>query len=315
MGDIDAQRLIVVTQANNELLDGLEFPIGKLVPEELGSLVLDVKIHPGMMEEIEPVELQLYDHNLKKLKSVHEQLHFSPKRRPSFQLVMKMLDNGELGSHGNADGKVQSGETIALRFKIANTGEKPVPELLLKIRGTEGSFRINRGKIVLKNLLPDNEQKDFLLFQTLTGVKTLGKISLEMLDIKSGTPKIKHLWDLKNLLPEKPVVTPEFTGLKWQDVDGNSVEGETALQSLVLSGKVKNAADMRDVFVHLNDEKVFYSANYDTRDGTENQLGNNSKYPFKTVLNLEPGKNKISVFSRNRYGFTSEHRIRIFRRQ
>ena len=315
VGDIDAQRLIVVIRANNELLDGLEFPIGKLVPEELGSRILDVKILPGMMEEIEPVELQLYDHNLKKLKSVHEQLHFSPKRRPSFQLVMKMLDNGELGSHGNADGKVQSGETIALRFKIANTGEKPVPELLLKIRGTEGSFKINRGKIVLKNLLPDNEQKDFLLFQTLTGVKKLGKISLEMLDTKSGTPKITHLWDLKNLLPEKPVVTPEFTGLKWQDFDGNSVEGETALQSLVLSGKVKNAADMRDVFVHLNDEKVFYSANYDTRDGTKNQLGNNSKYPFKTVLNLEPGKNQISVFSRNRYGFTSERKIRIFRRQ
>jgi len=246
---------------------------------------------------------------------VHEQLYFSPKRRPSFQLVMKMLDNGELGSHGNADGKVQSGETIALRFKIANTGEKPVPELLLKIRGTEGSFKINRGKVVLKNLLPDNEQKDFLLFKPLKGVKKLGKISLEMLDTKSGTPKITHLWDLKNLLPEKPVVTPEFTGLKWQDVDGNSVEGETAMQSLVLSGKVKNAGDMRDVFVHLNDEKVFYSANYDTRDGTKKQLGNNSKYPFKTVLNLEPGKNQISVFSRNRYGFTSERRIRISRRQ
>ena len=136
-----------------------------------------------------------------------------------------------------------------------------------------------------------------------------------MLDIKSGAPKITHLWDLKNLLPEKPVVTPEFTGLKWQDIDGNSVEGETVLQSLVLSGKVKNAADVRDVFVHLNDEKVFYSANYETHGGTKNQQVDNVKYPFKTMLNLEPGKNQISIFSRNRYGFTSERRLRIFRRQ
>ena len=67
LGDIDAQRLIVVTRANNELLDGLEFPIGKLVPKELASSILDVKISSGMMEEIEPIELQLYDYNLKKL--------------------------------------------------------------------------------------------------------------------------------------------------------------------------------------------------------------------------------------------------------
>ena len=314
VGDIDAQRLIVLTRASNELLDGLEFPIGKLLPGEQGSCILYVKTPPGMMEEIEPVELLLFDHNLKMIKSVQKQLYFSTKRRPSFQLEMKMLDNGEFGSHGNSDGKVQSGETIALRFKIVNTSEKPVPELLLKIRGTEGSFKINRGKIVLKNLLPENEQKDFFLFQTLTGVKNFGKISLEMLDTNSGTPKIKFLWNLKNPLPEKHVVTPEFSELKLQDFVGNAVEGETALPSLILSGKVKNEADLRDVFVHLNNEKVFYFANDDTHDGTKYQLETNAKYHFKTVLNIVPGKNHISVFSRNRYGFTTEHRIRISRR-
>ena len=81
-----------------------------------------------------------------------------------------------------------------------------------------------------------------------------------MIDTKSGTPKIVHRWNLQHTLPEQTVVTPKFSRLKWQDLDGNAVLGETELQSLILRGKVSNAADVRDVFVHLNDEKVFYSA-------------------------------------------------------
>ena len=92
---------------------------------------------------------------------------FRSKRIPSFQMAMKIHDDGELGSQGNGDGKVQSGEIIALAFKLVNKGRETVPELLLRIRGTEGSFRVNRGKLMLKNLEPDHEQTDYFLFKTL----------------------------------------------------------------------------------------------------------------------------------------------------
>ena len=315
VGEHAAQRLIVVTKSGNVLLDGLEFPIGKLPPDSIDSRTISVKISSGMMEETEPVELELFDHNLKKLKSVRLQLHFSPKRISSFKLKMKIFDNGKFGSQGNGDGKVQAGETIAFVFKLANKGKKTVPELLLKIRGTEGSFRIIRGKILLKNLEPESKQKDYFLFQTLTNAGTLGKISMEMVDTKSGIPKIVHSWNLKNTLPEQTVLTPEFSGLKWQDLNGNPVKGETKLKSLILSGKVRNAVDVRDVFVHLNDEKVFYSANFDTAEGSTVPSDVNKELQFSTVLKLVPGKNLISVFSRNRHGFTSERRLRILRRQ
>jgi len=296
-------------------LDGLEFPLGLLGPDSTAEQTLKVKYFAGMMEETEPLELELFDQNLKKLKSVRLKLHFSPKRIPSFRLAMKIYDNGELGSQGNGDGKVQSGEIIALAFKLANKGKKTVPELLLKIRGTEGSFRINRGKLMLKNLEPDHEQKDYFIFQTLKDTRTLGKISLEMVDTKSGAPKIVNRWNLQDTLPEQMMVTPNFSGLKWQDLNGNLVLGETALQSLILRGKVSNAADVRDVFVHLNDEKVFYSANLNHLEDSPDQQPDNEEFRFSTLLELVPGKNQISVFSRNRYGFTSERRLRILRRQ
>jgi len=314
-GELAGQRLLVVTKSGNVLLDGLEFPLGLLGPDSTAEQTLKVKYFAGMMEETEPLELELFDQNLKKLKSVRLKLHFSPKRIPSFRLAMKIYDNGELGSQGNGDGKVQSGEIIALAFKLANKGKKTVPELLLKIRGTEGSFRINRGKLMLKNLEPDHEQKDYFIFQTLKDTPTLGKISLEMVDTKSGAPKIVNRWNLQDTLPEQMMVTPNFSGLKWQDLNGNLVLGETALQSLILSGKVSNAADVRDVFVHLNDEKVFYSANLNHLEDSPDQQPDNEEFRFSTLLELVPGKNQISVFSRNRYGFTSERRLRILRRQ
>ena len=93
---------------------------------------------------------------------------------------MKIFDNGEFGSEGNGDGKVQSGETIALSFKITNMSKKLIPELMFYIKGTEGSFRINRGKIVLKNLYPEIDQKDFFLFQVKSNSSRLGKIIMEM---------------------------------------------------------------------------------------------------------------------------------------
>ena len=314
-GELAGQRLLVVTKSGNVLLDGLEFPLGLLGPDSTAEQTLKVKYFAGMMEETEPLELELFDQNLKKLKSVRLKLHFSPKRIPSFRLAMKIYDNGELGSQGNGDGKVQSGEIIALAFKLANKGKKTVPELLLKIRGTEGSFRINRGKLMLKNLEPDHEQKDYFIFQTLKDTRTLGKISLEMVDTKSGAPKIVNRWNLQDTLPEQMMVTPNFSGLKWQDLNGNLVLGETALQSLILRGKVSNAADVRDVFVHLNDEKVFYSANLNHLEDSPDQQPDNEEFRFSTLLELVPGKNQISVFSRNRYGFTSERRLRILRRQ
>ena len=93
---------------------------------------------------------------------------------------MKIFDNGKFGSEGNGDGKVQSGETIALSFKITNMSKKLIPKLMFYIKGTEGSFRINRGKIVLKNLYPEIDQKDFFLFQVKSNSRRLGKIIMEM---------------------------------------------------------------------------------------------------------------------------------------
>ena len=123
---------------------------------------------------------------------------------------MKIYDNGEFGSKGNSDGKVQSGEIFALSFKITNLSKKTIPKLMLNIKGTEGSFRINRGKIVLKNLYPEIGQKDFFLFQVKNNSSRLGKIIMEMNAKNSGAPKIYKLWLLDNILTDENILTPVF---------------------------------------------------------------------------------------------------------
>ena len=41
---------------------------------------------------------------------------------------------------------------------------------------------------------------------------------------------------------------------------------------------------------------------------------NDQILPFKTVINLSPGINRISIFSRGLHGFTSERKLRMLRR-
>ena len=266
------------------------------------------------MDETEPLEMTIFDHNFQEIKSIKGQLRFPEKPVIFFRVNMKIYDNGKFGSEGNSDGKVQSGETIAFSFKITNLSKQPIPELIFNIKGTEGSFRINRGKVVLKNLYPEIDQKDFFLFQVKSDSSRLGKIIMEMNLKNSGAPKISKLWVLDNPLPESQVLTPVFVDLKWQDLEGNIVKGETQLKTLLLSGKVRNAVEIRDLYVHQNDKKIFYKANLNHPDGHGDLVNNDQVFPFKTLINLSPGTNHISVFSRGRHGFTSERKLRMLRR-
>jgi len=311
VGKIIGQRLIVVTKASNVLLDGLEFPIGKLSPGEELSRTISVKFSPGMMQEVEPFEMVLYDQNIKKLKTLHSQLNFFPKGNTSFMLSTKIFDNGVLGSMGNGDGIVQPGETIALSFNVVNQGEIVVPELLLKIKGAEGSFRINRGKILLKELVPGNENKDYFIFQALSSNKNMGKIRMEMIDTKSSNPKIFRSWNLNKKFAEQKEFTPFFDSLKIKDVDGNILKGKTNFDSIILTGGINNPDNLSDIFVHLNNEKIFYSANIKSRNKIKDYLFRNKQFQFSTKIKLLPGINIISVFARNNLGMTSERRIRI----
>ena len=185
---------------------------------------------------------------------------------------------------------------------------------MFNIKGTEGSFRINRGKIVLTNLYPEIDQKDFFLFQVESDSNRLGKIIMEMYSKNSGAPKISKLWVLDNPLSEEQVLTPVFVDLKWQDLDGNIVKGDTQLNTLMFSGKVRNAGEVSDIYVHQNDKKIFYKANLNHHYGYAYQIDNYQVYQFKTVINLSPGINQISVFSRGRHGFTSERKLRMLKR-
>jgi len=166
----------------------------------------------------------------------------------------------------------------------------------------------------LTNLYPGKIQKDFFLFLMKSDSNRLGKIIMEINAKNSGAPKISKLWLLDNILTDKQVLTPVFFDLKWQNLDGKIVKGETQEDTLMLSGKVRNAGEVNDLYIHLNDKKIFYQANLNPQVNFKDKIDNSQVFQFKTVINLLPGKNKISVFSRGRHGFTSEHKLRMLSR-
>jgi len=315
IGNLIAHRLIAVVKSSNVLLDGLEFPLGKILPGENSSQQINVKYNIGIMEETEPVEIRLFDQNFNQLKSVRKNLNFSPKTNPLFRFSFKIYDNGDFGSKGNGDYKIQNGETIALSFKFVNLSQKTVPEFLLKIRGSEGKFRINRGKITMKNLAPDATKKDFFIFQPLPDSRNLGKIKLEVINIKSGDTVIVKKWNLNEDFSEQEEMTPIIDLLKLNDNDGNFLKGETNLQSVILNGKIQNSSNLRDLFVHLNDKKVFYSDNVNRVKKNDYNFLKETEFNFRVRIKLESGKNEISLFTRNLQGTKFEQRIGIYHRE
>ena len=93
------------------------------------------------------------------------------------------------------------------------------------------------------------------------------------------------------------------------------MKGNTNLHSVILNGKIQNPSNLRDLFVHLNDKKVFYSANVNRVEKIEENLLKKSEFKFSTEMKLETGKNEISVFARNFQGTISKRRLGINRRE
>ncbi len=136
---------------------------------------------------------------------------------------------------------------------------------------------------------------------------------MEMNAKNSGVPKISKLWLLDNMLTDENILTPVFFDFKWHDLNDKIVKGETQLDTLMLSGKIRNASEVRDIYVHLNGKKVFYKANLNQQSNSRDQIENSRLFQFKNIINLSPGINKISVFTRSRHGFNSEHKLRMLR--
>ena len=310
-GDREVSRLIAVTKASNVLLDGLEFPIGKIFPGESRSQKVIVKFVNGMMEETEPVEMILFDKNRTILRSLRKKLKFSPKRNLKLKLNTKIFDNGKFGSKGNGDGKIQSGETIALSFNVVNLGKEEVPEFLLKIQGSHGDFRISRGKITLRNFAPGVLKKDFFLFKKLNNSSEKSNIKLEMIDTKSGTPKILRNLHLSQIFNEQEEFIPQISFIKFYDKEGKLLEGEANFNLVKLHIEVLNSPNLYDLYVHLNGKKVFYSLNENKLKKINEGPFENKKFLFLTDIELDKGENKISVFARNLEGAISEKRKKI----
>ncbi len=78
-----------------------------------------------------------------------------------------------------------------------------------------------------------------------------------MIDINSGDPVIAKTWNLNAGFSEQEEITPVINVLNLNDMDGNFLKGETNLHSVILNGKVQNLYNLLDLYVHLNDKKVF----------------------------------------------------------
>ncbi len=272
-------RVRAVTEADFSLFDKREFLLGRVAPGETRRWSLPLTLPKNMEARQEKVVAELRDAR-GPLGRAEALLTISPRARPRFSMRYRLLDNGEMGSTGNGDGRPQPGETVVLRLTATNRGEG-VSEKNVAIfkpeKGLEGVF-VKVGRKELGAVGPGEDRSVSLVFR-LQPDFVEGRLPAEVAVIdtvfRDGVTAKVDVGSSSGDVPFRPP-TIAFAG------DPPPVA--STREVLKLRGVVRDDRRVANVIVFVNGRKVFYQAGPARRA---------EQMAFDTEVTLKEGVNEI----------------------
>ena len=120
---------------------------------------------------------------------------------------------------------------------------------------------------------------------------------------KAAAPRSGAIAEAWQREPPRIALAPDpLRGAPVVDTDRIKLSGTATSQTSVDPG----ASRLRDVFVYVNEQKVFFKVVPDE--------ANASKLEFQTDLPLKPGNNIVTVFAREDEEFQARRSIVVYRR-
>ena len=120
------ERLKAEVHSSSKDLDGLEFPLGVIHPGKKLTRIFNLSIAPGSLASVESFDLKILDHEEQAISGLQTHLLFSSQPGPRFSFTAEMHDDGDWESQGNGDGRVDPGETHAIRIRLNKIGRAHV---------------------------------------------------------------------------------------------------------------------------------------------------------------------------------------------
>lgn len=295
----------------NDVLDGLEFYLGKLEPGVSHTYETKALVPPGYPSEDARVELQLMDATKKTLRTESRVVQTVGDELPRYSWSWRVDDS----TGGDGDGVPEVGESIQLMVDVMNVGAGlgGTADIALHKDASVGrSVELDRGTFEIKALEPGKVQSGVLGFK----IKELppdGKVPFEL------TVRDDSRYDYAS------VMKAEFYGYYAQTQKFNLPIGSvapsskmeppaikvtrspgsmTAEPTVTISGVATDDTAVRDVIVYLGDEKIAYAGGGDATHPV-------TSVPFSATARLSPGSNLLVVLVRDGDGLTATRAIDV----
>ncbi len=286
-GSKKISRLMAISESENRLFDDRQFAFGKLEPGESKEWFVPLKISKSSPSRNDLITFRFTDGNKQELHSKNITLQTRQKKLPEFDYQIRILENGEQESIGNADGEIDPGEKIAAEITITNRGEGESGDLTALLKNGEGeNIFLNIGRLSLKNLQPGSKVISYFQFDVKKKPQD-GDLdfSLDIIDSVFALSSLNQKIKLPLERQVKPISNmPPSINL----VSTNLVSDSKAYH---LEGKIFDRKGVKDVYIFVNRKKVFYKNFLSLK--ARDTVG------FDLNLDLDKDNNRIVIISRD----------------
>jgi carboxyl-terminal processing protease len=328
-GNETLHQVFVVSESDNEWLDGGEYFFGRIEPGAKRSWSRSIKLAPGYPTESFPVKFKIRDAKGMDFGTVTQLVKAEGKVVPQLRYSLEVVDDGSGKSEGDGDGKADANETIEVQVTVENISSVSAQKVFAKIRNRSGhAIDLQVGTVDLGALDPNEQAIGRFRF----GVRSLDAFDPDG-EKPTGLPLEFQLGDDELFdyaavfragfrdyvaLVEDVMVPVDRDGLS-PDVPvemallvqpGQAPEIEITRKpdllvgqgSIVLSGIARDDVAVMDVIVYHGEDKVYYRGG----DGSVGSI------PFSVDRKLEPGLNTFVVLVRDDRGLGVARSVSVY---
>lgn len=294
-------RLIGQTSSDAGLFNNKEFAFGKIGPGEERSWSVKFETGKHMLSESVPVDVEFFEANNFAPKSLKLFVPIDGRPRPQF--AYHYILGSPVKTKVKIDKALPIGKSIPLQINVRNIGPGTSEETIVSIKNvdTKGPF-IEIGRTKLGKIKPGESSSATLRFHVDPEFKSSSfKMELAIIDtelLESVSDQLEFTMESGNI---DPAAGPWYQGPIIDLAKDIPLTTNESLQ--MLDGFVTDDQMVKDVFIFLDNKKVFYQATADRQ----------AKVKIRTQLDLKEGNNVITIAARDNNDLVSRQTITIYR--
>jgi carboxyl-terminal processing protease len=303
-GNAPYYQLAAVTKSKDPLFANLEFPFGKVAPQEKKEWKTPLKMPDFVHRRSIPVELEFHEHDGRLPKSSPFSMQIEEPPSPLFEYSYTIVDSGVQGTSGNGNRRVERGETIGLQVKVKNIGKGESRSAVVSLKNLEGEQAfIEKGRVDLARIPAGGEAEALLRFRVPRGGEG-NKLSFDLAILDSHLGEELNDRIVLPLTADSPTPPPET--VQAPPVIELFPETPPLISqggSYLLKGTAKDDQELKHLFLFVGDEKVLY----------QTPPHKDKSFSFETNLSLKKGANLITVAAQDDRELTTRKQWIVWR--